>query len=93
MKKNFVITLIICMLAIGISFNRTEAAQSYPVKPINFVVALEAGADGDIMVRPIVQSLSAMLGQPFMVSNKPGAGSTIGYREIHAAKPDGYTID
>jgi tripartite-type tricarboxylate transporter receptor subunit TctC len=69
-----------------------QAAEQYPVKPITFIVPLEAGADGDILARPIVQKVSTMLGQPIMVVNKPGAGSSIGYREIHDAKPDGYTI-
>jgi putative tricarboxylic transport membrane protein len=69
-----------------------EAAEKYPVKPINFIVAVEAGADGDVICRPIVQRVSQMLGQPLVVVNKPGGGSSIGYREIHLAKPDGYTI-
>jgi putative tricarboxylic transport membrane protein len=69
-----------------------EAAEKYPVKPINFIVAVEAGADGDVICRPIVQRVSQMLGQPLVVVNKPGGGSSIGYREIHVAKPDGYTI-
>ncbi|OGP94524.1 MAG: hypothetical protein A2157_08395 [Deltaproteobacteria bacterium RBG_16_47_11] len=69
-----------------------QAAEKYPVKPITFIVPLEAGSDGDILARPIVQKVSAMLGQPVMIVNKPGAGSSIGYREVHDAKPDGYTI-
>jgi tripartite-type tricarboxylate transporter receptor subunit TctC len=69
-----------------------QAAEQYPVKPITFIVPLEAGSDGDILARPIVQKVSAILGQPIMIVNKPGAGSSIGYREVHDAKPDGYTI-
>ncbi len=69
-----------------------EAAEKYPVKPINFVVAVEAGADGDVICRPIMPRVSQFLGQPLVVVNKPGGGSSIGYREIHDAKPDGYTI-
>ena len=53
---------------------------------------MEAGADGDVLVRPIYQRMSKILGQPILVVNKPGGGSSIGYRELHAAKPDGYTI-
>ena len=68
------------------------AADSYPVKPINFIVAVEAGADGDVLVRPLMQRVSQILGQPIVIINKPGGGSTIGYRELHAAKPDGYTL-
>jgi len=38
-----------------------------------------------------MQKVSQILGQPVMIVNKPGAGSSIGYREVHRAKPDGYT--
>ncbi|MGZ8212601.1 MAG: tripartite tricarboxylate transporter substrate binding protein, partial [Burkholderiales bacterium] len=69
-----------------------HSAEKYPVKPITAIVAVEAGADGDVLVRPIYQRMSKMLGQPILVVNKPGGGSSIGYRELHAAKPDGYTI-
>jgi tripartite-type tricarboxylate transporter receptor subunit TctC len=69
-----------------------HAADKYPVKPIMAIVAVEAGADGDVLVRPILQRVSQMLGQPIVVVNKPGAGSSLGYRELHAARPDGYTI-
>jgi putative tricarboxylic transport membrane protein len=69
-----------------------QGAEAYPVKPITFIVAVEAGADGDVLVRPLMQRVSKMLGQPVIFVNKPGGGSSIGYREIHAAKPDGYTI-
>ena len=68
------------------------AADTYPVKPITFIIPLEAGADGDILARPLCQKVSQMLGQPLMIVNKPGAGSSIGYRDIYAARPDGYTI-
>jgi tripartite-type tricarboxylate transporter receptor subunit TctC len=72
--------------------NRASAAESFPVKPITFIIPLEAGSDGDILARPLCQKVSAILGQPVLIVNKPGAGSSIGYREIHSAKPDGYTI-
>ena len=68
------------------------AAERYPVKPINFIVPLEAGADGDLVARPLVEKASPVLGQPVVVVNKPGAGSTMGYYQTHDAKPDGYTI-
>jgi len=81
--------LIFCMSASG---NTVQAAETYPAKTIVFIVPVEAGADGDILARPFVQNLSTILGQPIMVVNKPGAGSSLAYREVHGAKPDGYTI-
>jgi tripartite-type tricarboxylate transporter receptor subunit TctC len=80
---------------IGLSFllffSVSEAAE-YPVKPLTFVVPLEAGSDGDLLARPVVQKASEILGKPIMVVNKPGAGSSLGYRDLYDAKPDGYTI-
>jgi len=93
MRKIFAITL--CGLALcGTPFwgDELRAAVPYPVKPINLIIPVEAGSDADIMTRPLVQKASAVLGKPIMVVNKPGAGSTIGYREVHGSKPDGYTI-
>jgi putative tricarboxylic transport membrane protein len=75
-----------------LAFSVAHAAEKYPVKPIQCIVAVEAGADGDVLVRPILERVSKMLGQPIVVVNKPGGGSSIGYRELHTAKPDGYTI-
>jgi len=69
-----------------------QAADKYPAKPITCIVGVEAGGDGDVLVRPIMQRVSKMLGQPIVIVNKPGGGSSIAYREIHGAKPDGYTI-
>jgi tripartite-type tricarboxylate transporter receptor subunit TctC len=68
------------------------AAETYPSKPITYIVPLEAGSDGDVLARPICQKVSALLGKPVIIVNKPGAASTIGAREVHDAKPDGYTI-
>ena len=72
--------------------NAAPAAEKYPVKPIECIVAVEAGGDGDVIHRPIMQKVSEILGQPIMIVNKPGGGSSIGYREIYRAKPDGYTV-
>jgi tripartite-type tricarboxylate transporter receptor subunit TctC len=69
-----------------------QAAEKYPVRPITFVVPLETGSGGDLTTRQLIGKASASLGQPIMVVNKPGAASTIGYYQIHDAKPDGYTI-
>ncbi len=91
--KRLVIGILSIVLCSGIiSLGTVRAAENYPMKPITFIVAVEAGADGDVLVRPIMQRVSQMLGQPVVIVNKPGGGSSIGYREIHSAKPDGYTL-
>ncbi len=91
--KRLLIVISSVLLSSGLfGSGMVRAAENYPVKPIVFIVAVEAGADGDVLVRPLMQRVSQILGQPIMIVNKPGAGSSIGYREIHSAKPDGYTI-
>lgn len=80
----------VVIMASGV--NRVGAADVYPSKPVIFIVPNEAGASADLLARPLMQKVSAILGQPVVVVNKPGGGSTIGYRELHGSKPDGYTI-
>jgi len=81
--------LLICLFSFSsISFSQ----EKYPSKPITFIMSVEAGADGDVLGRPLMEKVSRILGQPITILNKPGAGSSIGYREIAQAKPDGYTI-
>lgn len=92
MKRLFVAILSVVSCSGFFSLGSAQAAEKYPVKPIVCIVGVEAGADGDVLVRPIMQKVSQMLGQSILIVNKPGAGSSIGYREIHGAKADGYTI-
>jgi tripartite-type tricarboxylate transporter receptor subunit TctC len=91
--RRYLIAIVSVFLCLGfVGLGLLQSAEKYPVKPIECIVAVEAGADGDVLARPALQRASQMLGQPIMVVNKPGAGSSLGYRELHAAKPDGYTI-
>lgn len=92
MRRLFPVILSILFCFGSVHFGGLKAAEKYPVKPIECIVAVEAGADGDVITRPVMQRVSQTLGQPIMIVNKPGAGSSIGYRELHRAKPDGYTI-
>ncbi len=67
-------------------------AESYPNKPIRFILPYPPGGAVDTIGRIIAQKLSERLGQPVVTENKPGAGSTIGTEIAVRAKPDGYTI-
>jgi putative tricarboxylic transport membrane protein len=81
--------LLICLFVFSsMSFSQ----EKYPSRPITFIMSVEAGADGDVLGRPLMEKVSRIIGQPITILNKPGAGSSIGYREIAQAKPDGYTI-
>ena len=67
-------------------------ADTYPSRPVRWIVGYPAGGSTDIMARLIGQRLSERLGQQFVVENKPGAGNNIGTGEVVRAAPDGYTI-
>jgi len=67
-------------------------AQTWPSKPIRFVIPFPAGGSTDIVGRLIGEKLSQRLGQQFIVDNRAGAGGTIGSEIVAKSAPDGYTI-
>jgi len=84
MKSPFIAIVSVWLGSVVFGPGAALAAEKYPVKPILCIVGVEAGADGDVLVRPIMQRVSQMLGQPIVIVNKPGGGSSIAYREIHS---------
>lgn len=72
--------------------SRIARAQTYPTRPVRIIVGLAAGGGVDILARLIGQWLSERLGQPFVIENRPGAGSNIGTEAVVKALPDGYTL-
>jgi tripartite-type tricarboxylate transporter receptor subunit TctC len=69
-----------------------SVAQTWPSKPIRAVVPFAAGSATDIVPRVVLEPLSAQLGQPIVVENRGGAGTTIGAAIVAKAEPDGYTV-
>jgi tripartite-type tricarboxylate transporter receptor subunit TctC len=69
-----------------------QAQAAYPSKPIRFIVPVPAGGAADVMARMIAEHLQAKWGQPVVVDNRPGAGSSVGMAVVAKAAADGYTI-
>ena len=67
-------------------------AETYPNRPVKIIVPFAPGGFTDVVARILQTQLAAALGQPVVIENKPGAGSTIGTGEVARAKPDGYTL-
>src|SRR5688500_19300964 len=67
-------------------------AQAFPSQPIQLVVPWPAGGGSDTAMRMTAEASSKRMGQPVVVVNKPGAGGTVGIKEVMSSKPDGYTL-
>ncbi len=68
------------------------AQEPFPSRPIRVVVPYPAGGNTDIIARDVMKDLSARLGQPIVIDNKPGANSILGTDLVAKAAPDGYTL-
>ena len=77
----------------SISLGRSAFAQdAYPARPIRVIVPHAAGGGVDILARNLGEHIRPLLGQPFVVDNKPGANGMIGAQLAASAVPDGYTL-
>jgi tripartite-type tricarboxylate transporter receptor subunit TctC len=72
--------------------SRFAYAQAYPARPVHIILGFPAGGSSDVIGRVLAESLSERLGQPFILDNRPGAGSNIGTELVVRAAPDGYTL-
>jgi tripartite-type tricarboxylate transporter receptor subunit TctC len=72
--------------------SRIAAAQTYPSRPVRWIVGFAAGGGNDIVARLMGQWLSERTGQPFFIENRPGAGTNIATEVVVNAPPDGYTL-
>ena len=84
--------LAIFMLVTGTLAGRDARAQAYPSKPVRIVVAAGPGGGDDFAARVVATKLGEVLGQQFVVDNRPGAGGFIGQSFVAKSPPDGYTL-
>lgn len=71
---------------------KSDAADHWPSRPVRFIVPFAAGGGTDIVARFLTKALEQMLGQPFIVENRPGAQGSIGAQFVARSAPDGYTV-
>src|SRR5262245_60276288 len=79
-------------VALPISWSASCLAQDYPTRPVKIVVPFGAGGPADVYSRVLAQHLTEALKQPFVVEDRPGAGSIIGTDAVAKSPPDGYTL-
>jgi len=77
---------------LGLGAAPAALAQAYPSKPVRILVGFAPGGAMDIVARTVGQKISASIGQPVIVDNKPGAASNIAIRQLIESPPDGYTV-
>src|SRR5262245_11466237 len=81
--------LVALVLTLGASH---AGAQDYPNRPVKVVVPFPAGGGTDALTRFIAKGMEQRVGQPFIIENRGGAGTTLGATAVARSDPDGYTI-
>jgi tripartite-type tricarboxylate transporter receptor subunit TctC len=93
MRTRLALVLAIALAALTApSITNVTRAAEWPTRPIRVIVTLSAGSAIDVIARIVCEQLSAALGQPIVIENRPGASGIIGARAVALANPDGYTL-
>ena len=94
MKKRLFTLSTLAFLAAAAFCSAPVYAQTadYPNKVIKIIVPFTAGSATDIMARIVGERLTASMGQPVVIENRPGAGGTLGAAQVAKSEPDGYTL-
>src|SRR5499426_4550840 len=90
MKRLFGLSLL-ALVAVGAA-GVCAKAQTYPARPVTFVVPFAPGGGTEFLARLLGQRLEQRLGKPFIIENRPGGGGVTAASAVAHASPDGYTI-
>ena len=91
MQRRQFLPLMALATSAAIPLHARAASETWPHRAMKLVVPFPPGGGTDIVARAVGQALGARLGQPMVVDNKPGAGTSIGTEAVARAAPDGYT--
>src|ERR1700754_5134792 len=79
-------------IAAAATISPATAQSSYPNKPVTLVVAFTPGGPSDVLSRILGKKMSEILGQTFIIDNRPGAGGNVAAEFVARSAPDGYTL-
>jgi tripartite-type tricarboxylate transporter receptor subunit TctC len=79
-------------VACGAGISTRAAAADYPTRPVTLIVAFTPGGPSDVLARIIGRQMEKVLGQPFVIDNRPGGAGNIAAETVAHAAPDGYTL-
>jgi tripartite-type tricarboxylate transporter receptor subunit TctC len=85
-------SLLCAAMLVASSLGTGALAQSYPARPIRLVVGFAPGGAADTVARALGEGMSKALGQPVLIENRAGAGSSIAAENVAKSPPDGYTV-
>ncbi len=92
-KRLFTLSTVALLTAVVLASAPVHAQTAdYPSKVIKIIVPFTAGSATDIMARIVGERLTASMGQPVVIENRPGAGGTLGAAQVAKSEPDGYTL-
>jgi len=86
------LTTVLAGLAAALTISLAAPAADYPTHPVTIIVAFTPGGPSDVLARIIGKKLEQILGQPFVIENRPGAGGNVAAEQVARATPDGYTL-
>src|SRR5499425_1777255 len=87
-----VFVAVAALVAAAQAFAQDDAARRYPSRPVKIIVSAPPGGGLDIAARVVADRLAKLMGQPFVVENRPGAGGNLGAEAVAQSEPDGYTL-